>query len=258
MVATSTLLSMGLSRMPPIVFLLGTLGVSSALVVPTARPMSMVACPRVAASFCMSANNPPPPEVIEAERNATPNRKYRLLGAGALIALCSASASLSAAKLSGVGLYNGIDVDELADSVLLFNNPYISLLVDVVLGGTCAWAWQQELATRDENVARIWEEVQQRRRTGGRPTGSGANRFERRARAKEDAAASKTAKGFGSSTGATPPSPPPTPPPPTPPSPQAADSAAPGLFSGVQGFFDEANALAKANAIALNDELESA
>ena len=102
----------------------------------------------------------PPPEVVEAEANATPNRKFRLVGCGVGFGVSLGSGILSFNVLTG-----NPDAQNLRDLVL-FDNPIISLLVDIIIGGTCAWAFQQEIKTRDENQRRIWEEVK-RRRAGG-------------------------------------------------------------------------------------------
>ena len=104
-----------------------------------------------------ASGGPPPPEVIEAEANATPNRKFRLAGAAALGLLSAASALASVTELTG----GGGDVTEAL--LLPFGGAPLTLFVDVVLLGSCAWLVQQELATRDANIQRIWEEVQRRR-----------------------------------------------------------------------------------------------
>ena len=57
-----------------LLLLLGSLHVWTALVVPMAGMAPSAA--RVPLPARMAADNPPPPEVIEAESNATPNRKY--------------------------------------------------------------------------------------------------------------------------------------------------------------------------------------
>ena len=50
-----------------------------------------------------ASGGPPPPEVIEAEANATPNRKFRLAGAAALGLLSAGSALASVTELTGGG-----------------------------------------------------------------------------------------------------------------------------------------------------------
>ena len=87
----------------------------------------------------MMEDNKPPPEVIEAEAKAMPNRVYRQIGAGVGFGLSLASGVLSAAVLAGQP-----DAVNLRDLVL-FDNPILSLAIDVTIGGTCAWAWQQAL-----------------------------------------------------------------------------------------------------------------
>ena len=202
-------------------------------------------------AVALAAESPPPPEVIEAEANATPNRKYRLLGAGVGLALASSSGVLSAAVLAGQP-----DAISLRDLVL-FDNPILSLLLDVVIGSTCAWAIQQELKTRDENIQRIWEEVQRRRAGGAK---SGANRSQRRAKKAVD---SRPVQFTGGGGFAPPPLPPPAPavasPPPAAPTPPAAtDAQGGGVLGGVKAFFEEANELGRAQAFALNAQLEDA
>ena len=103
-------------------------------------------------------------QVIEAEANATPNRKWRLLGVGTGFALSSASGVLDIATISGA-----VDTSALAP-LILFDNPTLSLVINFAVGSTCAWAWQQEQETKRQNVQRIWDEVQ-RRRNGGAASG---------------------------------------------------------------------------------------
>ena len=200
------------------------------------RPVAI--CPPVV----FMQDNPPPPEVIEAEAKATPNRKYRLLGAGTGFAISLGSGVLSFAVLTG-----GAE----ASPIVLFDNPILSLLVDLVIGGSCAWAIQQELKTKAENTQRIWEEVQ-RRRAGG--AASGANRSQRRAKKVVDTRPPQFTGGGGFAT----PSPSPPPPPPlAAPTPAAADAASSdggggwfesltsALPAGAKDLLEEANALGK-------------
>ena len=112
---------------------------------------------RSPAPVLMLENDKAPPEVLEAEAKAMPNRKYRLVGAGTGFGLSLLSGVLSAAVLAGQE-----DALKLADLVL-FDNAIASLAINVVIGSTCAWAFQQELATKEANIERIWQEVKRRR-----------------------------------------------------------------------------------------------
>jgi len=207
----------------------------------------------------LQESSAPPPEVIEAEANATPNRKWRLLGVGTGFALSSASGVLDIATISGA-----VDTSALAP-LILFDNPTLSLVINFAVGSTCAWAWQQEQETKRQNVQRIWDEVQ-RRRNGG--AASGANRAQRRAKKVAVPAAPPGAAGFGAlasekrdgrTASPAPPTTPPSPPPAaTPPTPAGTPNQDSGIFGGVKSFFDEANAIGKAQAITLNSKLEDA
>ena len=55
---------------------------------------------RSCAPRMQASGGPPPPEVIEAEANATPNRKFRLAGAAALGLLSAGSALASVTELT--------------------------------------------------------------------------------------------------------------------------------------------------------------
>ena len=85
----------------------------------------------------MIEDDPPPPEVVEAEENATPNRKWRLVGAGAGAGISLGSGCLSVAILLGQP-----DAMYLRDLVL-FDSPVISLLINTIVCSTCVWAWNQ-------------------------------------------------------------------------------------------------------------------
>ncbi|KOO53735.1 hypothetical protein Ctob_013246 [Chrysochromulina tobinii] len=173
-----------------------------------------------------SDDDPAPPEVIQAEDNATPNRKYRLATAAVGVTVSAATAGAAIATLSGQYEFG---------DVMLFGSPVVTLVVDVLVGGTSAWAWQQEQKTKRENIARIWEEVK-RRRTGGAT--EGANRLQRRAK--------KVLVPGGAMPGAAE----------EPATVTGADSG--GLFANARAFLEEANALGKAQAISLNAQLEDA
>ena len=86
--------------------LAGGLRVPAAPLVCAAHGRSYVAAPAIARSCAprlQASGGPPPPEVIEAEANATPNRKFRLAGAAALGLLSAASALASVTELTGGG-----------------------------------------------------------------------------------------------------------------------------------------------------------
>ena len=193
-----------------------------------------------------------PPSVYEAFDNATPNRKYRVATAAVGVSVSAISGGLAIAGLTGQ--YDNPDV-------LLFGNAFVTLAADIIVGGTSAWALQQEERTKRENVDRIWQEVK-RRRTGG--AASGSNRSQRRAKKVEVAGgAMPGAGGFGAASPPRPaPRPPPAPraPPPNPPAATKEDVSADdgGLFAGVNAFMDEGNELGKAGAINLNAQLEDA
>jgi len=213
----------------------------------TLRPHSL-GCLRVARVERVSllADEPPPPEVIEAEDKATPNRKYRLATAAGAVGISSVAGGLAVASLAG---------QEIGQDVLLFGSPFLTLGASTIIGGTGAWAWNEEQKTKRQNIARIWEEVQLRRRGGGGAPGSGANRSQRRAKKVPVAGgAMPGAGGFGQAPSA------PTLAPKSPPSPPPTEPEQPGggLFAGVQSFFDEANAMGKAQAVNLNAQLEDA
>ena len=199
------------------------LGARALVVPPTANVVRTPA--RVVPRISLLADEPAPPEVIEAEDRATPNRKYRLAAAGVGVGISTISAGLAIATMTG-------DEAFISSDVLLFGNPILTLAVDVIIGGTSGWAWQQEQRIKRENIARIWEEVQRRRTGGGKP---GSNRSQRRAKkvAVRDPVAGMG--GFSS---------PPTPPasakaPPSTPSPQPSSR----ILGGIEEFFNEANEL---------------
>ena len=111
-----------------------------------------------------------------------------------------------------------------------FDNLYLGIAVDGGVIATCVWLWKQELNTREENVQRIWAEVQRRRnspKASKKEQGFTKKRKASRGSAKRDApparGAGSGAAGFGSSSVAPPPAPPT---PPTPPAPPAAPTPA--------------------------------
>ncbi|KAL1526204.1 hypothetical protein AB1Y20_014930 [Prymnesium parvum] len=232
-------------RLPPLSAMLVLLTPTAAAAMarsppPRTRPASahMRLTPTIVATLDQT---PPPPEVIEAEARATPNRKYRLAGAALLGGLGAASGGLAIGALAGQPSALAI-----APDVLLFGNPYLSLLTDSVVIGLSAWAWQQEQLTREQNVARIWEEVQRRRGQGGGAP-SGVNRSQRRMKSKDAAKSEKKKAGFERR----------PPPPPQEAAPTESGGSAGGLMGQAKSFMAEANALGRANALQLNSELEA-
>ena len=202
----------------------------------------MVASPPNRGTVNLLAKQPAPPEVIEAEAKAMPNRPVRLGVATGAIGLSGLSGILSFAVL-----IKQPDAMQFQDLVL-FDNPVLSLVLDVVIGGACAWSIQQELETKEKNTQRIWEEVQ-RRRSGG--AASGENRSQRRA--KKMAAPPPPMFTGGGGFAPSPPSPPlassPAPTAPSASSAPAPASADGGFFAGAKNFFEEANEMGKAGAI---------
>jgi len=186
-----------------------------------------------------------PPEVIEAEANATPNRKYREWTAGVGVAISALSAVLTIASLSG---------QMEGEDMYLFGDPKLTLLTDLIIGGTSVWAYREEQRTKQENIVRIWEEVQQR---GAGGVKKNANRSQRRAK---KVAVSTALRGelpiFESSIADTPTGPSPPPEPPSPATTPEPSSPLPGL--GLVGFFAEANAMGRSMALGLNKQLEDA
>ena len=187
---------------------LATLLVLSAAVVPCgafsvcptpsiAKLASAAARGRLPPSTMMMEDDKPPPEVIEAEAKAMPNRPVRLGVAVGAIGLSTLTGIIAGGNIANV--QEAVNLRDL----ILFDNPVLTLAIDVVIGGISAWSIQQELETKEKNIQRIWEEVQ-RRRSGG--AASGANRSQRRAK-KVEAPKPMFTGGGGFST---PPSPPPS------------------------------------------------
>jgi hypothetical protein len=262
-------------HMPMLVLLFSLLHFSHGWMIPCrARPTTLsrtgfhTAASRQAGmhSTMMLEEDQPPPEVIEAEANATPNRKFRLAGTAIGVALSAGSGIASGATLAGQ-----IDANDALSALVLFDNPTLSLAVDLIIGGTCAWAWQQEQRTKQQNTRRIWEEVK-RRRAGGAVTGPGGNRSQRRAKkvaVQQPLPGSPVGFGGGGGGPTSGARKKPSPPAsksasvaPPPPAPAAAEVGAPppeygnGLLGKAQDFLEEANAMGKAQALVLNAQLE--
>lgn len=184
-----------------------------------------------------------PREVIEAEAKATAGRPIRLAGTFALGSLSVASAALCVSSLAGQP-----QAVELAKNLLPFGNVPISLGVNVVLAGTCAWVYQQELETKEKNIQRIWEEVQRRKAAGSK------KKRQKKAVAKTPAEMRQQAR----EKGAAPLEAPPPPPPPLAQPPLAQPTPEPGLFEKIasSSFMEQANTMAKVQAMSLNDALE--
>jgi len=207
--------------------------------------------PRQTRPALMEAADPAPPEVppeiIEAEANATPNRKFREWTSGVGVAISALSAALTIASLSGL-LEGGEDV-------YLFGSPKLTLLTDGIIGWTSVWAYQEEQRTKQENIARIWEQVQQRAADGKRKK---ANRSQRRAKKVEVSAALRgEVPIIDSSIADSPTGPSPPPEPPSPATTPEPSSPPPGL-GGLLSFFAEANAIGRSQAVWLNKQLEDA
>ena len=94
-----------------------------------------------------------------------------------------------------------------------------SLGLDALVIGTCGWAWNEEMQTKQQNVQRIWDEVRARcarestrlrarlrlpraRRAGRlqvkkrRSTSKGVNRFERRTKKEKGQKKQNSRSGF--------------------------------------------------------------
>lgn len=226
---------------------MGGLRTSSSKYLHSGAPTVWVGAPaRRSHSIDMSLEGVPP-EVIEAEGKATPGRPPRLAGTIALGVLSSASAALCVATIAGQP-----QAAELAENMLPFGNAPVSLAVNLVLCGTCGWVYQQELQTREQNILRIWDEVQRRRSTAGE---SGKNRKQKRAPAKTPAELRQQARQQGATTSfqASP-----LPPPPPPPTAASLQADEPGFLEKLTSspFMQEANAMAKVQAMSLNAALE--
>lgn len=178
-----------------------------------------------------------PEEVVEAERKATPGRPARLAGTAALGVLSTCSAGLCVATLLG-------QPQAAAMAVLPFGNAPLSLGVNVAIGGACAWVWQQEMLTREQNVLRIWEEVQ-RRKAAAAP-------------GKKQPKLAKTPAELRSR-GAAPFAPAPVAPAPSQQTPSLQPASEKGLLERVVGssFIEQANAMARVQAMSLNGALEA-
>ena len=166
-----------------------------------------------------------PKEIRDAEEKtpAAAGRGLRFAGFAVLGGLAAATGVVYLAAAAGIGA-----VDELAEALVPFDNLYLGIAVDGGVIATCVWLWKQELNTREENVQRIWAEVQRRRnspKASKKEEGFTKKRKASRGSAKRDApparGASSGASGFGSSA-----VPPPAPPPRPPPAPPAAPTPA--------------------------------
>ena len=212
---------------------------------PTLRPALAYAR---AASTTMALEGVPPEltkQVVEAEARAASGRTPRVAGTAVLGLLAAASAAVAAGSLAG-----NEQAAALAEDVLPFGSAPLSLLLDAGVGWACLWVYAQEMQTRDENLDRIWTELQQRRAAA-----AGANRAERRAKKVARERVFTGGGGFAAS--------PPPPPPPAPASslsPPSAGAASEqdgsGLLASVKDFWSEANELGRAGALNLNAQLE--
>ena len=190
----------------------------------------------------------PPPQVVEAEKNATPNRKLRLAATAALATAATASAAISTAHLAHFQ-----PADSIQASILPVDNEILSLTAAIVILASCNYVWVQEQKNREENVQRIWEEVKKRKmkqakseksnvrskrpnktQAQARRERSSKSRAENRARA-EDRAQAEAVEWRDV------------------PSPTVEKST---VSPALSDFFAEANALARAQAMQLNSALE--
>lgn len=174
----------------------------------------------------MAMAGPPlvPKEIRDAEAKtpAAAGRGLRFTGFAVLGALAVATGVVYLAAAAGIAA-----VEDLAEALVPFDNLYLGIAVDGGVIATCVWLWKQELNTREENVQRIWAEVQRRRnspKASKKEQGFTKKRKASRGSAKRDApparGAGSGAAGFGSSSGTPPPAPP------TPPAPPAAPTPA--------------------------------
>ena len=174
----------------------------------------------------MAMAGPPlvPKEIRDAEAKtpAAAGRGLRFTGFAVLGALAVATGVVYLAAAAGIAA-----VEDLAEALVPFDNLYLGIAVDGGVIATCVWLWKQELNTREENVQRIWAEVQRRRnspKASKKEQGFTKKRKASRGSAKRDApparGAGSGAAGFGSSSVAPPPAPP------TPPAPPAAPTPA--------------------------------
>ena len=162
-----------------------------------------------------------PKEIRDAEAKtpAAAGRGLRFTGFAVLGVLAVATGVVYLAAAAGIGA-----VEDLAEALVPFDNLYLGIAVDGGVIATCVWLWKQELNTREENVQRIWAEVQRRRnspKASKKEQGFTKKRKASRGSAKRDApparGAGSGAAGFGSSSVAPPPAPPMPPAPPAPP-----------------------------------------
>jgi len=216
--------------------------------------------PRLGTPVAMAGPPLVPKEIRDAEEKtpAAAGRGLRFAAFAALGGLAVATGVVYLAAAVGIGA-----VDELAEALVPFDNLYLGIALDGGVIATCVWLWRQELNTREENVQRIWAEVQRRRNS---PKGSKAGRKEEgftkkrkasRGSAKRDApparGAGAGAAGFGSSA-----VPAPAPPElPAAPPPAAEIGPPPGGFQKMWGeLYDQADSMGRAQAVSLNSALE--
>ena len=120
---------------------------------PIVSPVRSLKFCRLQGVQMMMEDSKPPPEVIEAEAKAMPNRPVRLGVAAGAIGLSLLTGAISVGNIANVP-----EAMNLRDLVI-FDNPFLTLGIDVVIGGISAWSIQQELETKEKNIQRIWEEA---------------------------------------------------------------------------------------------------
>ena len=137
-----------------------------------------------------------PPEIREAEGKtpAASGRGLRFAAFAVLGALAVATGVIYLGSALGFEA-----VDDLADALVPFDNLYLGLAVDGGVITTCVWLWRQEETTREENVQRIWAEVQRRRAAPAKGKKEVGFKKKRKA-SRPGAATAASSSGFGSST----------------------------------------------------------
>jgi hypothetical protein len=199
-----------------------------------------------------------PPEIREAEGKtpAASGRGLRFAAFAVLGALAVATGVIYLGSALGFEA-----VDDLADALVPFDNLYLGLAVDGGVITTCVWLWRQEETTREENVQRIWAEVQRRRAAPAKGKKEVGFKKKRKA-SRPGAATAASSSGFGSSpappeaAAAAPPAAPPPPPPPPPPAAPPPEPPAGGFQKMWDEMYEQADSLGRAQALSLNSALE--
>ena len=264
---------------------------SNALVLPATSPLQprrLSRSSQLGARISMGLDTSQVPKEIRDAESKTKTAEGRFLRFASYAVVGTLSIPVGLIYLSAVV---GIEAtQDLADALVPFNNLYVGIGtccaaqppmcsrissltrrcrhcfagLDAGVLATCYWLWQQESSTRDENILRIWEEVQRRREQGYKKD-SGKQGFTKKKKASRSMAkpAAAGAAGFASSSAA--PAPPAAPAAPASApaaaAPQEADdaeaTAAPGGLGKMwNDLYDQADALGRAQALTLNSALE--